>query len=169
VLVKLYGAETGRQGHERKYSLSECIGARKQTITGNPDPKRPHGEVMPLRVARAHVRRQPLSRAGALFRVLQFRPHSQDHQGYAGYGGGGLGSAMVNGRYRCADRRRLKRAEEARPPQAAPVGGNFKVRHYQRVRSVECEPRARLKSSMIARFQSSSMGLLWMPRIVCRC
>jgi IS1 family transposase len=39
MLVKLYGAETGGQGHERKYSPSECIGARKHTITGNPDPK----------------------------------------------------------------------------------------------------------------------------------
>jgi IS1 family transposase len=39
MLVKLYGAETGGQGHERKYSPSECIGARKQTITGDPDPK----------------------------------------------------------------------------------------------------------------------------------
>jgi IS1 family transposase len=39
VLANLYGAETGGQGHERKYSPSECIGARKQTITGNPDPK----------------------------------------------------------------------------------------------------------------------------------
>jgi IS1 family transposase len=39
MLVKLYCAETGGQGHERKYSPSECFGARKQTITGNPDPK----------------------------------------------------------------------------------------------------------------------------------
>jgi IS1 family transposase len=39
MLVKLYGAETGGQGHERKYSPSECVGARKETITGNPDPK----------------------------------------------------------------------------------------------------------------------------------
>src|SRR5437868_10275838 len=39
MLVKLYGAESGGQGHERKYSPSECIGARKQTITGEPDPK----------------------------------------------------------------------------------------------------------------------------------
>src|SRR3954470_16652370 len=37
--VKLYGAETGGQGHERKYSPSECVGARKETITGKPDPK----------------------------------------------------------------------------------------------------------------------------------
>ena len=27
MLVKLYGAETGGQGHERKYSPLECIGA----------------------------------------------------------------------------------------------------------------------------------------------
>src|SRR3954453_21064773 len=39
MLIKLYGAETGGQGHERKYSPSECVGARKETITGNPDPK----------------------------------------------------------------------------------------------------------------------------------
>jgi IS1 family transposase len=38
MLVKLYGAETGGQGHERKYSPSECLGARKDTISGNPDP-----------------------------------------------------------------------------------------------------------------------------------
>ena len=39
MLVKLYGAESSGQGHERKYSPSECIGTRKETITGNPDPK----------------------------------------------------------------------------------------------------------------------------------
>src|ERR1700730_7692637 len=39
MLVKLYGAETGGQGHERKYSPSECLGARKDMIVGNPDPK----------------------------------------------------------------------------------------------------------------------------------
>jgi IS1 family transposase len=39
MLVKLYGAETSGQGHERKYSPSECVGARKETITGNPDPE----------------------------------------------------------------------------------------------------------------------------------
>jgi IS1 family transposase len=39
MLVKLYGPEVGGQGHERKYSPSECIGARKETITGKPDPK----------------------------------------------------------------------------------------------------------------------------------
>ena len=39
MLVKLYGGETSGQGHERKYSPSECLGARKDAITGNPDPK----------------------------------------------------------------------------------------------------------------------------------
>src|SRR5436309_5747627 len=39
MLVKLYGAETHGQGHERKYSPSECLGARNATITGNPDPR----------------------------------------------------------------------------------------------------------------------------------
>jgi hypothetical protein len=39
MLVKLYGAETGGQGHERKYSPSECVGDRKDTIAGNPDPR----------------------------------------------------------------------------------------------------------------------------------
>src|SRR6202040_3732936 len=39
MLVKLYGGDTGGQGHERKYSPSECLGARKDTITGSPDPK----------------------------------------------------------------------------------------------------------------------------------
>ncbi len=39
MLVKLYGPEISGQGHERKYSPSECLGARKDTITGNPDPK----------------------------------------------------------------------------------------------------------------------------------
>src|SRR5437762_13486231 len=39
MLVKLYGPETSGQGHERKYSPSECVGARKDTITGDPDPR----------------------------------------------------------------------------------------------------------------------------------
>src|ERR1700676_3703041 len=39
MLVKLYGPEISGQGHERKYSPSECGGARKDTITGNPDPR----------------------------------------------------------------------------------------------------------------------------------
>jgi IS1 family transposase len=38
MLVKLYGAETGGEGHERKYSPSECVGTKKEKIAGNPDP-----------------------------------------------------------------------------------------------------------------------------------
>ena len=36
-LVRLYGEPTGKQGHERKYSPSECVGTRKRRIEGNPD------------------------------------------------------------------------------------------------------------------------------------
>src|SRR3954471_10767920 len=39
MLGKLYGPAISGQGHERKYSPSECRGARKETIAGNPDPK----------------------------------------------------------------------------------------------------------------------------------
>jgi hypothetical protein len=39
MLVKLYGAETGGQGLERKYSPSVCLSALKHKITGSPDPK----------------------------------------------------------------------------------------------------------------------------------
>jgi len=39
MLVKLYGPEISGQDHERKYSPSECLGACKDTITGNPDPR----------------------------------------------------------------------------------------------------------------------------------
>lgn len=52
MLVKLYGGETGGQGHERKYSPSECVGARKDTITGKPDPKH---------VSTSYVERQNLT------------------------------------------------------------------------------------------------------------
>lgn len=37
MLVKLYGEEAGPKGPERKYSPGECVGARKEPITGNPD------------------------------------------------------------------------------------------------------------------------------------
>jgi IS1 family transposase len=36
MLVKLYGSEPGG---EKRYSPAKCIGARKQAIAGNPDPK----------------------------------------------------------------------------------------------------------------------------------
>ena len=51
MLVKLYGEPTGR-GHERKYSPAECIGARKEWISGEPDK---------ALVSTSHVERQNLS------------------------------------------------------------------------------------------------------------
>ena len=35
-LVKLYGGSTGSEGHERKYSPAECMGAKKETVVGSP-------------------------------------------------------------------------------------------------------------------------------------
>jgi IS1 family transposase len=58
-LVKLYGEPTGQQGHERKYSPSECTGARKHPVQGSPDPKHistSHGERQNLSM-RMHMRR----------------------------------------------------------------------------------------------------------------
>lgn len=37
--MKLYGEAPGK-GDEGRYSPADCVGARKQTITGNPDQKR---------------------------------------------------------------------------------------------------------------------------------
>ena len=39
-VVKLCGSGSSGQEHERKYSPSEWLGARKETIIGDPDPKR---------------------------------------------------------------------------------------------------------------------------------
>jgi hypothetical protein len=36
MLVKLYGADPGA---EKRYSPAKCIGARRQQVTGDPDPK----------------------------------------------------------------------------------------------------------------------------------
>lgn len=38
MLVKLYGEDPASAGPERKYSPSECVGARKEPVTGNPAP-----------------------------------------------------------------------------------------------------------------------------------
>ncbi len=51
-LVKLYGEPTGRKGHERKYSPSECTGTLKRRVEGNPDIKS---------VSTSHVERQNLT------------------------------------------------------------------------------------------------------------
>lgn len=50
-LVKLYGAPKG-QGDERRYSPSECTGARKQRVTGDPDRKH---------ISTSHVERMNLN------------------------------------------------------------------------------------------------------------
>jgi IS1 family transposase len=39
MLVKLYGEPTTSHEASRRYSPTDCVGARKDTITGNPDPK----------------------------------------------------------------------------------------------------------------------------------
>jgi IS1 family transposase len=39
MLIKLYGAPPAAAEAARRYSPAECIGARKDKITGNPDPK----------------------------------------------------------------------------------------------------------------------------------
>src|SRR3954469_1682992 len=38
MLVKLYGEPPASPEAARRYSPSECVGTRKHTITGNPDP-----------------------------------------------------------------------------------------------------------------------------------
>ena len=51
MLVKLYGAPQG-EGNERRYSPSECTGARKERITGNPGRKH---------ISTSHVERMNLN------------------------------------------------------------------------------------------------------------
>ena len=36
MLIKMYGNTTGNKGHEKKYNPAECVGARKEAITGQP-------------------------------------------------------------------------------------------------------------------------------------
>jgi hypothetical protein len=39
MLIKLYGEPPASAEAARRYSPSECVGTRKDKITGNPDPK----------------------------------------------------------------------------------------------------------------------------------
>jgi IS1 family transposase len=39
MLIKLYGGPPASPEAARRYSPTECVGARKHTVTGNPDPK----------------------------------------------------------------------------------------------------------------------------------
>jgi hypothetical protein len=39
MLVKLYGEPPASPEAARRYSRSDCVGARKEKVTGNPDPK----------------------------------------------------------------------------------------------------------------------------------
>ena len=101
MLVKLYGAETDGQGHERKYSLSECRRAQGY----NHRQPRSQARLDELhRAAQSHhadehaalhaadervqqESREPLPRAGALLRVLQLRSPASDLARVAGDGG----------------------------------------------------------------------------------
>ncbi len=52
MLIKLYGEPAGQKGHERKYSPAECIGARRELISGH---------AVQEMVSTSHVERQNLS------------------------------------------------------------------------------------------------------------
>ena len=93
MLVKLYGKPTGPRGHERKYSPSERVGARKDVIEGSPDPAaistyhvERHNLTVRMGNAALHPAdqclfqeaREPPAHALALFRALQHLPGAQE-------------------------------------------------------------------------------------------
>jgi hypothetical protein len=112
MLVKLYGAETHGQGHERKYSPSECVGARKDTIIGNPDPKHVSTSYteranLTMRMSMRRFTRltngfskklQNHEYMVALYALwYKFRPHPQDAACHPGDGRWDRRSALVDG------------------------------------------------------------------------
>ena len=100
MLVKVYGPEPEGQ---RRYSPSECIGAVKHRIEGNPDPKQcehvifrtakseyPDGQPSHDAAHKCFFKesRQPHSHDGNLFHALQFRAYPSNLKDHASDGGG---------------------------------------------------------------------------------
>ena len=112
MLIKLYGDDPASAGPERKYSPNECVGARKEPVTGNPDMRHVstsyvedepddadgHAPVHPADKRFQPQDRQPHLRAVAVLRFLQFHPDAQRAPHVACDGGWCRGSALVDGR-----------------------------------------------------------------------
>jgi hypothetical protein len=100
-LVKIYGEPRFATGPDRRYSAGECCGARKQRVTGNPDPK----EVCTSFVER-HLKegREPRLRGRAAHDVLQLRASASVAPHQPRNGGWRKRSALGNRRYRRVDR-----------------------------------------------------------------
>ena len=142
MLVKLYGATGNDRQPDTRYSPSECVGTRKQVVSGSPNP---------AAVSTSYVERQnltmrmsmrrftrltnafskklenPLPRHCAALHVLQFLPRPRLAAGDAGDGGGRDGPA-VGSRGCCrpgtGGTAETEPAEDLRQ-------ADFKLSHYQ--------------------------------------